>query len=107
MKVSGDLDSEGSVQIEGNIQGDVCCAEVTVGNKAYVQGLIQAETASIHGTVKGEIRAARVTLSATARVTGNIIHEELSIDAGACIDGQMMRRDIEQSRPNLVVGETS
>lgn len=105
MKVSGDLDSEGAVQIEGTIHGDVRCAEVTVGRAANVLGNIHADVANIHGTVSGEIRAQSVVLSATARVTGDVVHEDLTIEAGAYIEGQMMRRDAEQSRLNLVVGE--
>lgn len=107
MTVSGDLDSEGAVQIEGTIQGDVRCAEVTVGRAAHVLGNIESEVANINGTVKGEIRARSVILSATARVTGDVIHEEVTIEAGAYIEGQMMRRDAEQSRLNLVVGDSS
>lgn len=107
MKVSGNLDSEGAVQIEGTIHGDVRCAEVTVGRTANVLGNIEAEVANIHGTVNGEIRARSVIMSSTARVTGDVIHEELTIDAGAYIEGQMMRRDAEQSRLNLVVGDNA
>lgn len=107
MKVSGDLDSEGAVQIEGTIHGDVRCAEVTVGRTANVLGNIEAEVANIHGTVNGEIRARSVIMSSSARVTGDVIHEELTIDAGAYIEGQMMRRDAEQSRLNLVVSDNA
>jgi len=49
MKVSGDLDSEGSVQIEGTIEGDMRCAEITVGRGAHVQGQIFAELVHVHG----------------------------------------------------------
>jgi len=70
-----------------------------------VLGNIESEVANIHGTVNGEIRARSVIISSTARVTGDVIHEELTIDAGAYIEGQMMRRDAEQSRLNLVVGD--
>ena len=107
MKVSGDLESEGAVQIEGTVHGDMRCAEVTVGRDAHVQGHIYADVANIHGTVNGEIRATKAVLSSTARVVGNIIHEELSIESGANVEGQMMRRDAEQARLNLVVSETS
>ena len=105
MKVSGDLDSEGSVQIEGTIEGDVRGAEITVGRGAHVQGQIFAELVYVHGTVTGDIRATKAVLSSTARVVGNIIHEELTVEAGAHIEGQMMRQDAEQARLNLVVGE--
>ena len=105
MKVSGDLDSEGAVQIEGVVEGDVRCAEVTVGTGGHVLGQIQAETANINGTVTGEIQARRVVLSTTARVTGDILHEELTIEAGAFVEGKMLRRDSGQSRLILVVSE--
>ncbi len=105
MKVTGDLDSEGAVQIEGVVEGDVRCAEVTVGTGGHVLGQIQAETANINGTVTGEIQARRVVLSATARVTGDILHEELTIEAGGFVEGKMLRRDSDQSRLILVVGE--
>jgi cytoskeletal protein CcmA (bactofilin family) len=78
---------------------------VTVGRTANVLGNIESEVANIHGTVNGEIRTRSVIISSTARVTGDVILEELTIDAGAYIEGQMMRRDAEQSRLNLVVGD--
>jgi len=87
MRVAGDLHSEGSVQIEGVIEGDVRCAEVTVGREATIRGQIHAETANIHGNVDGEICAQRVTLSSTARVVGDIVHEEVAIEAGAYVEG--------------------
>ena len=105
MKVSGDLNSEGAVQIEGEIEGNIHCIEVTVGPNAQIRGHIYAETAKVHGNVNGEIRAQRVTLSSTARVMGDIVHEELAIEAGAYVEGQMLRRDSEQSKLNLVVGD--
>ncbi|MBO6783458.1 MAG: polymer-forming cytoskeletal protein [Alphaproteobacteria bacterium] len=107
MRVTGDLDSDGAVQIEGEIDGDVRCVEVTVGPNANVRGQIHAETANIHGNVNGEIRAQKVLLSATAHVTGDIVHEEVSIEAGAFVEGQLLRRDADQSKLNLVVGENA
>lgn len=107
MRVSGNLHSEGAVQIEGVIEGDVLCAEVTVGRNATIRGHIQAETANIHGNVDGEIRAKSVVLSSTAHVVGDIIHEEVAIEAGAYVEGQLLRRDAEQSRLNLVVSDNA
>lgn len=107
MTISGNLEGEGTVQIEGAVDGDVRCAEATIGRGARVTGQIECELANVHGTVTGEIRARRVVLSASARVTGDIIHEELTIEAGAYVEGQLLRRDAQQSRLNLVVGENA
>ena len=105
MNVSGDLSGDGVMQIDGTVNGDVRCAEVTIGRGATVSGHVECDTVHVHGTVTGEIRARSVSLSASARVTGDILHEELSIEAGAYMEGQLLRRDAQQSRLNLVVGE--
>jgi len=85
----------------------VRCDEVAVGREATIRGQIHAETANIHGNVDGEICAQRVTLSSTARVVGDIVHEEVAIEAGAYVEGQLLRRDAKQSRLNLVVSDNA
>lgn len=105
MNVAGNLSGDGVMQIEGTVDGDVRCAEVTIGRSAHVVGQIECDTVHVHGTVTGEIHARSVSLSASARVTGDIQHEELSIEAGAYMEGKLLRRDAQQSRLNLVVGE--
>lgn len=107
MQISGNLEGEGTVQIEGTVDGDVRCAEATIGRGARVTGQIECDVASVHGTVTGEIRARSVVLSASARVTGDIVHEELTIEAGAYVEGQLLRRDAQQARLNLVANENS
>lgn len=105
MNVAGNLVGDGVMQIDGTVDGDVRCAEVTIGRTAQVCGHVECDTVHVHGTVTGEIRARSVSLSASARVTGDIQHEELSIEAGAYMEGKLLRRDAQQSRLNLVVGE--
>lgn len=107
MNVSGNLTGDGVMQIDGNVDGDVRCAEVTIGRGAEVRGQIECDAVHVHGTVTGEIRARSVSLSASAHVTGDILHEELAIEAGAFMEGQLLRRDSQQSRLNLVVSEGS
>jgi len=107
MNVAGNISGDGVMQIEGSVDGDVRCAEVTIGRSAHVVGQIECDTVHVHGTVTGEIRARCVSLSASAHVTGDIQHEELSIEAGAYMEGKLLRRDAQQSRLNLVVGDGS
>ena len=107
LNVAGNLSGDGVMQIDGTVDGDVRCAEVTIGRGAHVVGQIECDTVYVHGTVTGEIRARSVRLSASARVTGDIQHEELSIEAGAYMEGKLLRRDAQQTNLNLVVGEGS
>lgn len=105
MTVTGDIESEGTVQVEGRVVGDVRCGEITVGRDAEIRGQIECEKIHVHGTVNGEIRGMRVHLAATAHVSGDIVHEQVSIDAGAHVEGKLVRRDTQQAKLNLVVGE--
>jgi cytoskeletal protein CcmA (bactofilin family) len=105
LTVNGNLDGEAVIQVEGAVEGDVHCDDLTVGREAKVRGQIECDSVRVHGTVIGEIRGRCVSLTASARVIGDIVHEELSIEAGAYVEGQLLRRDAQQSRLNLVVND--
>ncbi len=95
MRVLGDLESEGDVQIDGRVDGDLRTRTVTIGQGATVNGAIYGETIRIAGTVNGEIRGGSVILADTARVIGDIHHKTLSIEAGAFLQG-LCKRDGEE-----------
>ncbi|MEX2616609.1 MAG: polymer-forming cytoskeletal protein [Alphaproteobacteria bacterium] len=109
IRIHGDIRTEGDIQLDGVIDGDIATATLTVGAAAVVNGGITGETIRISGTVNGTITAATVELTATARVTGDIFHESLSVEAGAHIEGLCKHTSPEQprrdagSRPSLVV----
>ena len=97
MRVLGDLETEGDVQIDGRVDGDLHIRSVTVGKGAVVNGAIFGETVKIAGTVNGEIRGTEVTLAASACVVGDVHHKTLSVDAGAFLQGLCKR--IRQEGP--------
>lgn len=98
LKVVGNLESAGDLQIDGEVKGDVKSRSVTVGESAKVKGSISAETLRIAGAVDGQIRSTSVTVARTGKVKGDIFHQTLSIEAGATIEGQIRRLDSE--KPN-------
>jgi len=93
LTIKGNLTCAGDIQIDGHVEGDVASHSVKIGEGADVRGTIAAETVRICGIVHGEIKAATVVLEKTAKVTGNIMHQTLSIEAGACFEGQCHRTD--------------
>jgi cytoskeletal protein CcmA (bactofilin family) len=93
LSVLGDMVSEGAIQIDGTVEGDIKCPDLTVGNDATVRGSINVDIARISGSVTGRIQARQVELSKSAQVQGDIIHEMLSIEAGAFVDGNFKRMD--------------
>lgn len=94
LRVTGDLESEGDIQIDGAVEGDVRSSSVTVGEHAIVSGAIVAAAVHVAGTVKGQINGKQVELARTAKVTGDIVHESLAIEAGAFIQGLCRHVDV-------------
>jgi len=93
LKVTGNLVSEGDIQMDGTIDGDVRSKRLTIGQSAVINGAVMGDMVRIAGTVNGEITAKKVELTETAKVTGDIIHESLAIDAGAFVQGLCRRVD--------------
>lgn len=92
LTITGNLESQGDVRVEGQIAGDIRCANLVVGRDATVSGDIVAEEAIVRGKVKGTIRANRVILQDTACVESAIYHKVLSINEGASFEGQSCHR---------------
>ena len=91
LHIIGKLSTDGEMQVDGSIEGDVTSQAITVGEKASISGEIVADEIEIHGSVSGKIRARKIKLAKTAKVIGDIWHEVLSIESGAYIEGQLKR----------------
>jgi len=83
--VTGDLDSEDPIRIDGIMEGDIRGTVVTVTRDACVTGAIHAAAVRVEGAVDGLIEAATIVVTRHARVTGDILCENLEIEAGADI----------------------
>ena len=87
VRVTGDLWSEGDVQIDGHLCGNISCLQLIVNKDAVVTGVIVAQEAVIRGKTTGIIRATRVLLQETARVESELIYKSLVVDEGASFGG--------------------
>src|SRR5512140_3028189 len=88
VSVDGDLASEGDVQLDGALRGDLKVTHLSIGETGQVEGAVSAETVEVRGRVAGTINARSVRLFASARVDGDITHERLAIEAGAHFAGR-------------------
>ena len=93
LMITGNLLSEGEVQVDGQIVGDIRCTHLTVGKDATIKGNITAEEVVVRGKVAGTIRANRVILQDSARVESEIFHKLLSIEEGASFEGVSRMRE--------------
>lgn len=93
MKINGSVSSEGALQIDGHVDGDVAAADITVGQSGQIVGEVKAEVVKVKGTIRGSIRARKVELESGARVEGDIVHTSLSIQSNAVFEGQVKHAD--------------
>jgi cytoskeletal protein CcmA (bactofilin family) len=93
LTVTGNVLSRGEVQVDGQIQGDVHCSSLIVGEKAQITGGIVAEDIIVRGRVMGSVRGNRVTLQASSHVEGDVFHKALAIEQGAFFEGKSRRSE--------------
>jgi cytoskeletal protein CcmA (bactofilin family) len=91
--VTGTLVSNGDIQIDGVVEGDVRSVGLVIGEKAEIHGEVLAEDITVRGRVIGRIRARKVQLSATSHVEGDILHEAFAVEAGAFFEGNCRHSD--------------
>lgn len=93
LTVIGNIKTQGDVQIEGEVEGDIRAHHLTVGESATIRGEVVAEEVIVNGRVIGRVRGLKVRLSTTARVEGDIIHKTIAIEAGAHFEGSVQRQE--------------
>lgn len=93
MNVLGNIVSDGILDIDGQVDGNVRGHSVTVRPNGRIRGDLVAQEVFVHGTVDGLIKAENVTLFETAHVRGTIMHESITIEDGAKVDGKLKRTE--------------
>jgi cytoskeletal protein CcmA (bactofilin family) len=87
----------GVLQVDGEIEGDVQAAEVIVGEKGQVTGMVAGQQVIVRGRVSGTICGKTVALQASSNVDGDVHHMSLLIEQGAMFDGRSRRAASEQA----------
>ena len=98
LEIVGNLTTDGELHIDGTVEGDISCKQLTVGASAVLCGKITADAVEVRGRVEGEIRARLVQATGTAEIVGDIWHDILSIDSGAFLNGHCRRNDSAPER---------
>jgi cytoskeletal protein CcmA (bactofilin family) len=87
LNILGDLISEGAIEIGGCVRGNIKCKNVVIRKGASIEGDIYSDFLVVHGKTKGVVKAKNLHISANGFVCGKIEYYNLTVDAGAEIDG--------------------
>ncbi len=99
LTIIGDLQTDGQIEVDGRVIGNVNGRSVIVGVNGQVEGSILAETITIFGIAVGPVQANKVRLGNTAQVVGNIFHNELTVEPGAHHEGRRPWRPNIERKP--------
>jgi cytoskeletal protein CcmA (bactofilin family) len=113
MRVVGDCETEGTIRIEGSVQGTVRASKaVVVGKDGSVQGDVLTQDAVIGGRVVGTVVAeSRLELQATCIIEGEIHARRIKLDEGGRVNGTVHTGEVKVPaatgrgpRPAVAVG---
>ena len=91
ISISGDLETDGALRIDGRLEGSIHRADlIVVGQGASVVGDITAREVIVGGAVTGNIFAAqRTELQSTGIVAGDIRSAAILVHEGGVVQGRL------------------
>jgi len=89
MHVVGECMTEGTLRVEGSVQGGVRAGKaVVVGKEGVVEGDVVTQDAVISGRISGTLVAeSRLELQATCRIDGEVRARRMQLEEGAILNG--------------------
>lgn len=85
----GDVDSKGTLRVDGIVEGNITADWVIVGEKAHVVGNIAARGIVIGGKIDGNVKAKEIVeIKNKGHIKGEIISKKLIIAEGGIFEGK-------------------
>jgi len=107
-KITGEVESTGTILIEGTFTGNLHSEKVILGEKSYVKGNIFANSISIAGKIEGCLKAGEIVeFKETGFMSGDVVTRRISVMKGAILNGMCYTGDahkglIEETEKNVV-----
>lgn len=92
VKLASPLFVPGSVELHGEIEGDIQCTTIHVGPDGRVNGSLSAEHVEVEGQIASQTTTGVLILREGSRAGGSIEYDTVTIEAGAQIDAQLTKR---------------
>lgn len=110
MRIVGNIVSDGIVDIDGTVEGNVRSQVATVRKNGHIKGDVIADSVYVYGKIQGLIKARSVHFFKGCRAEGVIMHESITIEDGAFVDGRFKRAekiDLDEPEDGMGGGSAS
>lgn len=100
MRLVGDCETEGTIRIEGAVEGTVRAGKaVVVGKDGSVKGDIITQDAVVGGRVNGTVVAeSRLELQATCVIEGEIRARRIQLEEGGRVNGSVFTGEVKKEK---------
>lgn len=102
--IKGDIQSEGSIRVEGKIQGDITSlGNVIISENAFVKGNILSQNADIYGQCHGDVKVkGKINLHHKATLIGDIVAKSFNTNEGSTFKGNCFVDPEEELQINII-----
>ncbi|MCI5217998.1 MAG: polymer-forming cytoskeletal protein [Candidatus Electrothrix sp. LOE2] len=97
MTITGEINFKGKARFDGTVQGDITGEYLILSDTALVTGNITVTTLVCHGKVEGNVIAEVVTAHATSQIHGILKSQNLTVESGASLEGEIHSSSRKQS----------
>jgi len=111
IQITGDIRFSGGLRIDGRVTGNVIgepgegggAALLVLSRHGAIDGSLRCAEAVIDGAVRGDIVVERfIDLQSNARVQGTLRYQQLRMDVGAVVLGELLRAGEAAPADNVV-----
>lgn len=92
LRITGEITSTGSVEVLGEIDGNISAQGLIIGQEGRVTGLIKADVVEVKGRLEGKVFCSSFTLRSSAVVKVDVTTETIVIESGATMEGRFLKR---------------
>jgi cytoskeletal protein CcmA (bactofilin family) len=88
LRITGEISSTGTIEVLGEIEGNLSARGLIVGAEGRMTGTVSAETVEVKGRLDGSVATHSFALRASAEVAADVTYTTLVIESGARIEGK-------------------
>jgi cytoskeletal protein CcmA (bactofilin family) len=104
----GDVDSKGTLRVDGVVEGNITADWVIIGEKARIVGNIMARGIVVGGKIDGNLTAKEIVeIKNKGQINGEIISKKLVVSEGGIFDGKSTMHREETKAIELQTAEES
>ena len=91
LRITGEITSTGSVEVLGEIDGNITAQGMVIGHEGRVTGSVTADAVEVKGRLEGKVASRSFTLRSSAVVKADVATDTIIIESGATMEGRFLK----------------